>query len=780
MAVWSPAGRIFLRWSSSRLSRSLAIGCLFSAAIVLILVAMFGVPVRGTISSAEIHLIAGKAFSYTLPANPLSSMFKLDGDNLQAPDRSTLRVLEDGRQLGPAHTLHADIQALGGGRFSHWGDQLVFSTSDGSSPKTNARVYTYAGRAYLSSDYLKIALLAAAAAFLSSIWLGRNSFRSLMNVITRSYLISHWKTTFIILLVCLNFMLIALYVFAPDAHWSVRPESIKAGEGHAYISTTAPTFAWPYERARDSLNGLSHLFVRSNARLYEDGRPLGPSHSLHSMVRDVGRGMHSFWSNMLVFSTSDNSDPRTNGRRYTVIERAVVNEQLSDAVILVDLILLLSLVWSELKGWQAIWPLQKIAPVQYKPARQLGAADFFLAATIGIVGVILAGYCTSQLPRGLFGPGGNDLWYDADVWRVFGAISDSHDAVSFRTTVHPIFALLTNPPFRFLARLGVPSLQAALTLVLLSCFLTTVFISLALRSIGLPRLVTFLFTCVLLASSAFMNWFSVIETFPIGACSVAFAIFVLAAARSSNWVLWTVASGVALAVTMTNWVLAIAAAFFRLPHKRAFMITLIAFCVVAVLSLLQREMYPGAGLFFMPSSTINEVESVKLTQGRANSIASSVRSALITTAVSPFPKTVDKSEIWVAAWLLRAHRPMLDNQTVWTYDLRGWIAVSLWLVLLIGGIHGGWSNLERRAVFSPVALFVLSEVALHTVYGQITFLYSAHIVPALVFCASFGWFSKFRPIVITAGLAFVVLAGMHNLHQFQYAANMAADLLKLE
>ncbi len=770
MAVWSPASRVFLRWRSSRPSRSLAIGGLFSAAIVLILVATFGVPVRGTISSAEIHLIAGKAFSYTLPANPLSSVFKLAGDNLQTPDRSTLRVLEDGRQLGPAHTLHADIKALGGGRFSHWGDQLVFSTSDGSSPKTNARVYTYAGRAYLSSGYLKIALLAAAAAFFSSIWLGRNSFRSLMNVITRSYLISHWKTTFIILLVCLNFMLIALYVFAPDAHWSVRPESIKAGEGHTYISMTAPTFAWPYERGRDSLNGLA----RSNARLYEDGRPLGPSHSLHSMIREVGQGMHSFWWNMLIFSTPDNSDPRTNGRRYTVIERAVVNEQLSDAVILVDFILMLSLVWSELRRWQAIWPLQKIAPVQYKPARQIGTADFFLAATIGIVGVILAGYCTSQLPRGLFEQRGMDLWYDADVWRVFAAISDSQDPVIFRTTVHPIFALLTNPPFRLLAGLGVPSLDAALTLVLLSCFLTTVFISLALRSIGLPRLVTLLFTCVLLASSAFLNWYSVIETFPIGACSVAFAIFVLAAARSSNWVLWTVASGAALAVTMTNWVLAIAAAFFRLPHKRAFMISLIAFCVVAVLSLLQREMYPGAGLFFLPSSTINEAAWAP--HGRANSVASTVRSALITTAVAPLPKTVHENEIWVG----NTQRPMLDNQTVWTYDLTGWIAVSLWLVLLIGGIHGGWSNLERRAVFSPVALFVLSEVALHTVYGPITFLYSAHIVPALVFCASFGWFSKFRPIVITAGLAFVVLASMHNLNQFHYAANLAANSLKLE
>jgi hypothetical protein len=55
---------------------------------------------------------------------------------------SSLMVFEDGHPLGPAHALHPDIRRLGGGRFSHWGDQIYFSASDGSDPRTNGRRYT--------------------------------------------------------------------------------------------------------------------------------------------------------------------------------------------------------------------------------------------------------------------------------------------------------------------------------------------------------------------------------------------------------------------------------------------------------------------------------------------------------------------------------------------------------------------------------------------------------------------------------------------------------------
>ncbi|PWC40453.1 hypothetical protein TSO352_01085 [Azospirillum sp. TSO35-2] len=59
----------------------------------------------------------------------------------------------------------------------------------------------------------------------------------------------------------------------------------------------------------------------------EDGRPLGPPDQLHDDVRQEGNGRYSHWSDGLWFSTSDNSDPNTNGRDYTIsvvpVEQAV-------------------------------------------------------------------------------------------------------------------------------------------------------------------------------------------------------------------------------------------------------------------------------------------------------------------------------------------------------------------------------------------------------------------------------------------------------------------------
>ena len=65
---------------------------------------------------------------------------------------------------------------------------------------------------------------------------------------------------------------------------------------------------------------LSDREAASRLRLYEDGRPLGPAHSAHSDIRSLGKGRFSHWGPTVYFSTSDNSDPPTNGRRYSVSE----------------------------------------------------------------------------------------------------------------------------------------------------------------------------------------------------------------------------------------------------------------------------------------------------------------------------------------------------------------------------------------------------------------------------------------------------------------------------
>ena len=55
--------------------------------------------------------------------------------------------------------------------------------------------------------------------------------------------------------------------------------------------------------------------------LYEDDKLLGPPHSVGRDLLTDGQGRYLFWRNgssMLIFSTSDNSDPNTNGRTYRV------------------------------------------------------------------------------------------------------------------------------------------------------------------------------------------------------------------------------------------------------------------------------------------------------------------------------------------------------------------------------------------------------------------------------------------------------------------------------
>ncbi len=59
---------------------------------------------------------------------------------------------------------------------------------------------------------------------------------------------------------------------------------------------------------------------KSPVLLYENDKPLGPPHSSHYDIESVGLGRyaHSKTIGGFVFSTSDNSDPNTNGRAYWV------------------------------------------------------------------------------------------------------------------------------------------------------------------------------------------------------------------------------------------------------------------------------------------------------------------------------------------------------------------------------------------------------------------------------------------------------------------------------
>ncbi len=64
-------------------------------------------------------------------------------DDMNNANISTLKLFEDGVELGEAHALHADIRSVGKGKFSHWRGNLIFSASDNSNPALNGRTYSY-------------------------------------------------------------------------------------------------------------------------------------------------------------------------------------------------------------------------------------------------------------------------------------------------------------------------------------------------------------------------------------------------------------------------------------------------------------------------------------------------------------------------------------------------------------------------------------------------------------------------------------------------------------
>ena len=65
----------------------------------------------------------------------------------------------------------------------------------------------------------------------------------------------------------------------------------------------------------DSLENPYH----SELYLFEDGNPLIKNHSIHLDIHQKGCGHYSHWNNYLFFSSSDGTDPNTNGREYSIL-----------------------------------------------------------------------------------------------------------------------------------------------------------------------------------------------------------------------------------------------------------------------------------------------------------------------------------------------------------------------------------------------------------------------------------------------------------------------------
>jgi hypothetical protein len=108
-------------------------------------------------------------------------------------------------------------------------------------------------------------------------------------------------------------------IVAAQAGWLTRtamlaPAAIGPLQGHAF--QIRMTEVWSSFRFVSFFYPSDSTFntTKSSLRLTEGLHPLGPPHSLHQDIIEKGEGRFSNWNHRLIFSASDNSDPRTNGR----------------------------------------------------------------------------------------------------------------------------------------------------------------------------------------------------------------------------------------------------------------------------------------------------------------------------------------------------------------------------------------------------------------------------------------------------------------------------------
>ncbi|MBX3354379.1 MAG: hypothetical protein KF724_01620 [Phycisphaeraceae bacterium] len=147
----------------------------------------------------------------------------------------------------------------------------------------------------------------------------------------------------------------------PEARLLITPAQVvhDGGLGWRWPIDHAPGVgrwaAWAFELPTDQ--GAN---TRSELKLFEDDRALGPMRSVHYDIRTLGGGRFSHWRKDLHFSASDSSDPRTNGREYR-IESPLEISRAADLVTIALSLLGLALIWwsapvrTATRGWRERW-----------------------------------------------------------------------------------------------------------------------------------------------------------------------------------------------------------------------------------------------------------------------------------------------------------------------------------------------------------------------------------------------------------------------------------------
>lgn len=232
-------------------------------------------------------------------------------------------ILENGKPLAIQDSYNADIASKGWGRYNVLNEWVVFSSSDNSDPRTNGRVYEIDGilkfpRGVVWSSYALAAIATFMVLFFCRSWFG----------FILSYLLG-FNTRFVrdgvlnpvdirrpswkVVIIWFLFFFPAVLIFLNNNSLLPLRHEKKVLKGFGCVENGF---------ACDINIGAGWLtwgdMSGSPTFILENGKPLPIQDTYNAYIAAKGRGRYNVLNEWAVFSSSDNSDPRTNGRVYEI------------------------------------------------------------------------------------------------------------------------------------------------------------------------------------------------------------------------------------------------------------------------------------------------------------------------------------------------------------------------------------------------------------------------------------------------------------------------------
>ena len=390
--------------------------------------------------------------------------------------------------------------------------------------------------------------------------------------------------------------------------------------------------------------------------------------------------------------------------------------------------------------------------------------DLLLALLLAIAATSLSLRSSRALAHGLLDDRNEDTWFDADIPRVYGDMTEGTDADRKRGLVlHPAFGLVTRPAVSLLKKtLGVEALSAVRCTLATVAALWIALLFACLRTMGCRPPDAALVALVALSSAGAFFWLGIPETYALASIGILAAFLLTAVGKrrflSDAWYVGVTA--LAFAFTLTNGAYALLVAFLQRPWKRAVAIAGAGLAIVLLLVAVQVVVHPEGRLF-----PRGRREARFLQFPGPERIGRVTVAATMHSIVMPgLGRTAQPRRDGSARLCLRVQQEPPASAGGW-----GLIGTCAWGALLAIGLWALVTLRTQQRLRLTLAAGLCFELILRAFYGPETFLAALHFVPLLVGIAALATLTGARPLALLLAAVVAITATLNNTARFDEA-----------